>query len=44
MARERSSSLADSAVKNKFYAVGYIVSVFFLIPGALIAASNYFDR
>lgn len=33
--------LAESTVKNKLYALGYIFGVFFLIPGVLIALSNW---
>ncbi|ACF46625.1 MAG: Na/Pi symporter [Prosthecochloris sp.] len=33
--------LAESTVKNKLYALAYIFGVFFLIPGVLIALSNW---
>lgn len=33
--------LAESTVKNKLYALAYIFGVFFLIPGVLIAMSNW---
>ncbi len=33
--------LAESTVKNKLYALAYISGVFFLIPGILIAVSNW---
>ncbi|MFC7337488.1 Na/Pi symporter [Haloferula chungangensis] len=36
------STLADAAVRNKFVAIGYIVGVFFLLPGLLIFVSHQF--
>lgn len=34
--------LADATVKNKLFAVAYIGSVFFVIPGVLIGTSQFF--
>lgn len=36
------TALADAAVRNKLYALGYIAGVFFILPGLLILVSNLF--